>query len=512
MSRINTNVSSQIAQRVLGQNNASLTKSLERLSTGYRINRGGDDPAGLIASESLRGEKAAIGAGIANAERADQFINVAEGGLQEISSLLIEMQGLVSSSASDAGLSEEEKVANQNQLDGILQAIDRIANTTSFQGTKLLNGGFDFVVSGQTSQVTDFNLNAANVGIDNFTVEANVTQSAQTAGVFLSLDGTALDLSTSNPNFVFEIAGAAGSRQFSFSSGATISTIATAVNSYTGVTGVSAITSGNVVRFNSSEYGSDQFVSIDIINDGDQSGNVGVYNSTSPSEGITVGAVALSAVQNPLRDEGQDVGVTVNGAEAVGKGKSFSVRTDNLDLEVTLNTSGVQQVASFDLFTVTGGGAKFNIGSEVNSDNEVNIGLKSVSARNLGFVEVANQDDDTKDRFATVSAYLDDIKSGGRLNVVDGDVSGAQEAVSAAINQIAGTRGRLGSLQKNVIGSAINSMNVALENVSAAESAIRDTDFAAETAALTRNQILVNASTNVLSITNSQPNNVLNLL
>ena len=144
MSRINTNVSSLIAQRTLGSQNMGLNKSLQRLSTGLAINRGADDPAGLIASENLRSEKAAINSAINNAERAEQVVNVAEGGLQEVSNLLVELQSLVSSTANEAGVSDEEKDANQLQIDSILQTIDRIANATEFQGEKLLNGNFDY--------------------------------------------------------------------------------------------------------------------------------------------------------------------------------------------------------------------------------------------------------------------------------------------------------------------------------------------------------------------------------
>ena len=148
VSRINTNVASLIAQRTLGSQNMGLNKSLQRLSTGLAINRGADDPAGLIASENLRSEKAAINAAITNAERAVQVVNVAEGGLQEVSNLLVELQSLVSSTANEAGVSDEEKDANQLQIDSILQTIDRIANATSFQGEKLLNGNFDYQTSG----------------------------------------------------------------------------------------------------------------------------------------------------------------------------------------------------------------------------------------------------------------------------------------------------------------------------------------------------------------------------
>ena len=104
MSRINTNVSSLIAQRVLRKNNESVNKSLERLSTGLRINKGADDPAGLIASENLRLEKAGIAQAIDNAERASNIIGTAEGGLAEVSSLLTELQTLVGQAANTGGL------------------------------------------------------------------------------------------------------------------------------------------------------------------------------------------------------------------------------------------------------------------------------------------------------------------------------------------------------------------------------------------------------------------------
>ena len=182
MSRINTNVNSLISQRILTQQNNSLNTSLERLSTGLAINRGKDDPAGLIASENLRSEKAAISAAITNTERADQVMNIAEGGLQEINALLLEVQSLVGESANDAGLSVEEKEANQLQVDSILQTIDRIAEATSFEGVKLLNGTFDFTISAQAPEVNSFKINAAKLSHNETrTVEVVVTASAQHA-------------------------------------------------------------------------------------------------------------------------------------------------------------------------------------------------------------------------------------------------------------------------------------------------------------------------------------------
>lgn len=498
MSRINTNVSSLLAQRILGQQNKSLTQSLERLSTGLRINRGGDDPAGLIASENLRSEKAAISAAIGNAERADQVINIAEGGLQEISSLLIELESLVGQTANDAGLSREEKEANQLQIDSILQTIDRIAASTSFQGSKLLNGTYDFTISGQATTIAGYQINAAKLETgDTRTVNVLVTGSAQHAGLFLSAGAAALDLAAATSSFVVEIAGAKGSREFSFASGTSLTSVASAVNTFTSVTGVSAAVSGTGIVLKSVAFGSDEFVSVDIANAGGQAGTIHLLSSIDEDVARTAGGTAYSAVTNAIRDEGQDVSAIINGIAATSKGKVARINTDFLDLSVELTTAGAQSAAAITAFTITGGGAKFNLGPNVDISNQASIGIGNVAARNLGTVS---------------NGFLSDLGSGRTANVVDGSIESAQKVVDDAINQVSTLRGRLGAFQTNVIGATIRSLGVALENTSAAESVIRDTDFAEETASLTRAQILVNASTNVLAIANAQPQSVLALL
>ena len=186
MSRINTNVGSLIAQRALTKNNNTLNTSLERLSTGLKINRGSDNPAGLIASENLRAEKAGISQAIDNAERASNIVGTAEGGLSEISSLLTELQSLVGEAANSGGLSKEEVSANQLQVDSILSTINRIAGATSFQGKKLLNGSLDYTTSGVAStSVSDLRVNAAKLGSsESLTVDVQVIASAQTAAVW----------------------------------------------------------------------------------------------------------------------------------------------------------------------------------------------------------------------------------------------------------------------------------------------------------------------------------------
>ncbi|QYU67558.1 hypothetical protein J4558_22020 [Leptolyngbya sp. 15MV] len=308
MSRINTNVQSLIAQRVLGQNQGGLRSSLERLSTGLKINRGKDDPAGLIASEALRSEMKSINAAINNADRADQVVNIAEGGLQEVSGLLQELQALVTSSASSAGLSASEKQANQLQIDSILQTIDRIASATSFQGTKLLNGNFDYKVSNLATGISDFKVNGAKFNGANLDVNVLVTQSAQQGALFLSMGGASIDLGTGS-SLVLEISGSLGSRELTFSSGTTIANIAAAINSFKDVTGVTATVSGTGLRLNSTNFGSSEFVSVKVVDDGAIAGTgVGIYQmetGNARDAQATGTAFSAAAAANGIRDAGQ---------------------------------------------------------------------------------------------------------------------------------------------------------------------------------------------------------------
>lgn len=498
MSRINTNVSSLLAQRILKQQNKSLTTSLERLSTGLSINRGADNPAGLIGSEKLRSEKTAISAAIGNAERADQVVNIAEGGLQEINSLLLEVQNLVGQSASQAGLSNDERNANQLQIDSILQTIDRISSTTSFQGVKLLNGTYDFSIASQSTNVVDFQINAAKLESGTTrNIQAVVTQSAQRGTLFLSAGGTALDLTSNTSQFQFELAGAKGSRQFTFASGTSLVAIASSINTFKSVTGVSATASGNIVKFKSNDFGSDNFVSFKVVNLGGQTGSLALASSANENGLDTATASALSSLTNAVKDSGQDLGASINGITATSKGATTRINTDFLDLALTLSSTAAQTLGAFSAFTITGGGAKFNLGPNVDVLNQVSIGIKNVATRNLGNIS---------------DGYLSTLGSGQANNVVDGNLETAQKIVNSAIDQVSSLRGRLGAFQKNVVGATIRSLGVSLENTSAAESSIRDTDFASETANLTRSQILVSAATSVLQQANSSPQSVLRLL
>ena len=470
MSRINTNVSSLIAQRVLATNNNNLSTSLQRLSTGLRINTGADDPAGLIASEALKSEQTGITTAIDNAGRASNIIGTAEGGLNEVSNLLNELQGLVNQSANTGALSQDQISANQLQVDSILTTINRISNSTSFQGRKLLDGTLAYTLSGAgTSAFAAVSVNAANLpGNKPEAVVVQVLNSATLGRV--NYNGSAQGIGVSA--VTLQIAGNTGTQQLSFAGSTKLSAIAAAINNITGQTGVTASASGNNIAFKASNYGSDQYVSVQAIS--------GTFSVTGGTSGKAFGT---------------DAKVNVNGATATVHGLNTTYRDNNLDLTFTLS-SGLNN-GKTKSFGITGGGATFSLGSKVTDTLKSSIGITSVGAGSLGDATLG---------------YLSSLASGGANALSSSSLATAQKILDESTTQVSQLRGRLGAFQKFTLGSTINSLGVAYENISAANSAIRDTDFAQETANLTRSQILSQAATTVLAQANAVPQNALVLL
>lgn len=478
MSRINTNVPSLIAARILGNNNTSMNTALERLSTGLRINKGKDDPAGLIASEMLRSEIKAIGSAIDNARRADNVIAVAEGGLQEVSTLLVELEGLIDHTANEAALSDDEVKANQLQIDSILETLDRIATSTEFQGKKLLNGELYYTTSGistgaTASALTYLNINSARVPNGSTrSVVVSVTQSAQTGKLIYASSNTGAGTKT------IQVGGKYGTEQLTFASNTSIANVVAAVNASKSLTGVSARTSGgNRLIFHSTDYGEEAFVTVEAL-----SGTFAVTDAAGASTTI---------------DEGQDVGATVNGVAAVADGLDITVRTTGFSADMRFSSTMGTTTGLSKTFYVTGGGADFSIAPTLGINATASLGIQSVSTGSLGKAH---------------EGFLSSLKNGQTNQMSSGNFETAQRIVRSAGEQISGLRGRLGAFQKNTLGSAINALQVALENTTAAESAIRDADFAVETSNLTRAQILVQSSSQTLALANSAPQNVLQLL
>jgi len=515
MSRINSNISSMIAQFNLAKNNSNLDTRLQRLATGLRINRGADDPAGLIISQRLRTELEGIKQGIKNSERASNVIATTEGGLTEVSELLNSIRALVVEAANSGAFSADEIAANQLQIDSAIDSITRIANTSSFGGLKLLNGSLSYSLSGvNDSNIAKATVNSANFsGRSSIDVDVEVVGSAQQAGVFLNTNFAALSAGAVDgvlPNEVtIEVAGPTGVVELTLASGSTVANIIKAINDRSGVTGIRAeqvsgadVSSG--IRFFSNEYGSDAFVSVKTLSGrSDYTWATLLDNTPGPIDWAGGSGTQWATAD---RDTGKDVIALVNGAVATGRGLSLDIRGPELDLSLLLTDTFATTVnGTASSFDITGGGALFQLGPQVNSNQQVNIGIGSVAATRLGGTYQIGNGGDFELQF------LSTLKSGGP-NSLRGNLQNASSVLETAIDEVSTLRGRLGAFERNVLDTNIRSLQAGVENITASESVIRDADFAVETSELTRAQVLSQAGTSVLALANQQAQNVLALL
>ncbi len=474
MARINTNVGAVIAQRNLNNSYKSLASTLERLSTGLRINHGKDDPAGLIVSEQLGSEIGAVNQAVSNTQRASLIISTTEGALDEVANLLRDIQAKTVESANTGGISADEIQANQLQVDSAIASITRIANSTSFAGRYLLNGSLDYIASGVVAgQVDAIAIHGVQFGTQAFVpVTVEVTTSAQVATLFFAG-------ATITSSVTVEIQGNLGVTTLPFTAGTAASAMVRAINSVSDSTGVRAVLSADPAagfRIESAALGSSQFVSVKPLPGG---GPFALKNEV----GDTVD-----------RDEGRDATATINGALSIGDGNHLTLKTDALDLEMTLADSfGVGTTS----FAITGGGAMFQIGPHINSNLQVGVGVQSVAASRLGNNAIG---------------YLSQIVTGSDYSLVGGHAREASRIIDEALRQVSVLRGRLGAFEKNTLETTQSQLSITAENLQSAESSIRDADYAYETSQLTREQVLVNAGTSALTLANQTPQLVLRLL
>lgn len=522
MTRINSNIPSLVAQSNLRKANANLSVRLERLSTGVRINKGADDPAGLIISERLRSEIEGIGQGIKNTERASNVIATTEGSLAEVSDLLNSIKALVVEASNTGAFSLEEIQANQRAIDSAIDSITRISNTSSFAGLKLLNGELGYSLSGvDSAKILKTQVNGANfLQRTDIQVDVEVVGSAQQGQLFLRTDFS------SNPPFnppgvdgtlastvSIEIAGPEGVDVLTFVSGQTVTDIINAVSSRSAKTGISAeLAGGNAssgVRFFTTEYGADTVASVKKLSGGQQWQTYRLPNDAPPS---TLDWTMAATYEAADEDAGKDVVALVNGALATGRGLELSLRSSDLDIEMLLDETFATTASSAnaDSFNITGGGALYQIGPNVEPATEINIGIQSVAASRLGGELLNNAAGNPEVQFLQslrTGEYNSLQASRNRQSFI-----GASKILNKSIDEIATLRGRLGAFERNTLQTNVRSLQSSLENLTAAESVIRDADFAKETSELTRAQILASSTTTVLATANAQAQSVLQLL
>jgi flagellin len=514
MARINTNISSIIAQANLGRTQQDLNLHLERLSTGLRINRGSDDPAGLIISERIRTDTEGINQGISNAQRAGSVISTAEASLSEVNDMLNSIRGLIVQSANTGGGSQAERDANQLQIDSAIESITRISNTASFGGLKLLDGTLDYTLSGvHSSAITTAKVTGATFpnGANSIQVNVDVIASAQTGAIFYNG-------STSPPgqilsSMTLEVKGNSGVQTVALTSGESLAQVVTAINTVTGMTGVkAALINGNAnsgIVFESTGFGSDSFVSVSRQGSpGPTSDSFVTYalSGNAPVAGGTPFNWTNPALTKTDHDYGRDVSALINGTLATGHGLEASINTPSLGVDLVLDQSlATDPSAANTNFNITGGGATFQLGPEVTALQQTALGIPSVASSRLGGMKTS-----------TGVEFLNSLMTGGinsiNSSIQRNDWSGAQDILGKAIDEITTLRGRLGAFELNVLDTNVRSLQSQYENLTASQSQIADADFAQETSALTRSQILSSAGTSALQLANQQSQQVLRLL
>ncbi len=476
--------------RILNQNAEAQRSSLLQLSTGKRINTGKDDPAGLIAISNLAAERIAVQGALTNNQRTDSILSVADSSITEISNLLNEISTLVSASTSSANLSDSEIAANQSQIDDALDAIDRIVNTTNFNGKKLIDGSLAIDTSG-TSTTTVNNLRVfsrSNATTDSVLTATRVASAQLATATFSTMTGVAATVRTSGTTLV-SIKGSLGTATITLTSGLTQTQVVTAINAAKDQTGVSALQNATSIGLNSTTFGKDAFISVNVLSGG-------IVNS-SYTTATTDGSTANDA-QITTKNAGVDANITINGQQTGADGLDISYSANGLSLEFTLaqafgegNTAGTTAV-----FTVlASGGATYQLGT--NSSTRRTIGIDSLAAFNLAG--------------SNGTVRLSELRAGGAADLRT-NTEGAFSAVKEAIQQVASTRGRIGGFQKFQVGSAIKSLQAADAALGDAVSAIGDTDFAAATARLNSQTVLVQSTIQLLGIANQQASQILSLL
>lgn len=462
-----TNINTLSLLNILTRTSDAQSVTLTRLSTGSRINTGKDDPAGLMAMRSVESEMTAVSAAITNNQRTDAMLSVADSALSEVSSLLNEIKDLAVASANKDGISPDELAANQSQIDEAVAAIDQIISTTEFNGQKLLDGSLGIITTGvDATKVSDLKVYRRDPDNDT-ALTVSVSSAAEKAQYQVATVVATDDTSIS-------VQGTEGTAVIDITTGEALSSVAAKINAATAQTGVTASASGADLTLLSSDYGSDTFVRVNVVD----------TDTTDTSFGAG-------------SDYGLDASVTVNGQNAAVDGLEVGYSANRVSLAFNLTEDyNDGTVTGDETFTVSSssGGATFQLGTS--SVTRATIGIDGLFSQQLGSWNLG---------------YLSSLKGGGTNNMVDNPNQAALIATEAT-EQIAKVQGRVGGFLKFQVGTALNQMNATHEGLASALSTIKDVDYATETAELSRQNILMQVSMSLLGLAQQQSSQVLSLL
>jgi flagellin len=487
---INTNVNSLTAQRNQGMSQSALSTSIQRLSSGLRINSARDDAAGLAISERFTSQIRGLNQAVRNANDGVSLAQTAEGAMSAASSILQRVRELAVQSANASNSASDRQALNQ-EVGQLVSELDRISQTTEFNGQKLLDGTFgtaQFQVganAGQTIVASTANMRTTVYGNN----QAIGSGSAALASGWGNNGVTSGSISVN---------GSLGSQSISVAANDTAKTIATNVNQQTANTGVTASARTDVQL----TFGATGSYAITLRSDNTTAQTL-TFSLTA-----TTGSDGLSAAVSAINDQSSKTGV-IAALNSAGTGIVLSNATGN-DITVadtTVANAGavtVQKLYADTAGTVTTAGAAVTLTADTTADNATSSGYVTLDS-SKSFSAVAT----TTNAFASATSTLKKVSDLDVTSVIK--ATDALKTVDSALQFISGERAKLGALQSR-FDTAISNLQVTSENLTSSRSRIMDADFASETASLSRAQILQQAATAMVAQANQLPQGVLALL
>jgi flagellin len=479
---INTNIASLNAQRNLTMSQSALATSLQRLSSGLRINSAKDDAAGLAISERMGAQINGLTQATRNANDGVSLAQTAEGALASVSDSLVRMRTLAVQSANGTN-SASDRAALQSEVSQLQQEINRVANTTQFNGLNLLDGTLNntqFQVGANANQVINASVASSQASaIGNNAVGSTATGNTASASSFAGTVAGTIGINL-NAAQVLTIQGNGTSATYSAAAGATAFAIAAGVNAASGSTGVAAVatTSATLASFTAGTQSltiqgaptaagaaNPVTISATMATATDVAGLTTAINAQAGLTGITAVANTSNGTIALTQSQGYDIGVTNN----LTANNSTTVQGATGTAKALVR--GAANAAAVGDSMTVGGTLAFNSSSSFTASTSVAGTIFTVAANSSALSSVAAID---------VTALTAGLPTGA---------NNALAVIDSAINNINSSRAALGALQ-NRFGSAITNLQATTENLTAARSRIRDTDFAAETAASCNKPVL----------------------
>mgnify|MGYP000235110454 CR=1 FL=1 len=520
---INTNVLSLNSQRNLNKSQSDLGTSLQRLSSGLRINSAKDDAAGLAISDRMTSQIRGLTQAERNANDGISLAQTAEGALSQTGDLLQRMRELAIQSSNSTN-SASDRASLQSEVDQLKQEIDRVSNSTEFNGLKLLDGSFTsqrFQVGANANQTINVSIEGSSTnnlqdnqvsGINTASGGTYSSASGTTASAtFAALGGQTLTISGSLGE-VTDIVVASGSTTVDGDSAFDIANAITKREPETGVVAdainevkLTTVSATGTISFDlytrsASGEGTSKTISAQITDVNDLGSLVSAVNKEAGSTGISA---ELSTDKKSViftQAEGKDIML-----EDISNSKGGTLLVGNYDSGADTDDATGTVASGNNFRTVTASGATLAdvvLGGRLELHSAGAYTTSSTAASGDGSIFSASSSGQVGSEAVKLSTV--DISS----------AAGSQSAITiidAALSQINGSRADLGATQ-NRFDATITNLQTTTENLSAARSRILDADFAAETANLTRSQIMVQAGTAMLAQANQVPQGVLSLL